>query len=41
MMTYTGDRKLLVDNKHSQTARCVRLETALYIAMLHQCGCFI
>ena len=40
-MTYTGCRKQLLDNKLLQIVSCVRLETALNIAVLHQCGCFI
>jgi len=38
MVTYAGGRKQLLGNKHLQT---VRLETALYIAVLHQWGYFI
>jgi hypothetical protein len=41
LMTYTGRRKQLLDNKHLQTVSCVRLGTALYIAVLHQRGCFV
>jgi len=36
MMTYNGDRKQLVDNKHLQTVSYVRLVTSLHIAVLHQ-----
>ena len=40
LMTYTGRWKQLLDNKHLQTVSCVRLGTSLYIAVLHQRGCF-
>jgi len=40
-MTYTGRQKQIIDNKQLQTVSCVRLETALYIAVLHQWGCLI
>jgi hypothetical protein len=41
LMTYTGCQKQLLDNKHLLTVSCVKLGTSLYIAVLHQRGCFI
>ena len=40
-MTYIGRQKQLLDNKQLRTVGCERLGTSLYIAVLHQRGCFI